>query len=383
MNDKEFESVFSEELFNKIHKMIEEKKLSFGNIAMLLKHMGYWKTMKGMYIDGFIRSLLFERFEEMIAEEEKKKEEKNEKLLVDLCECYLLLSNGHILTNIVSIIVPCLLKATLNREENEETQKEVEMALQALSCIRAESFVEQKLYLNGMREIIQYHQEHHNLTRLAYYSVWEFLLHKLSFERSLKDIVANELHFAREARRELEELTRCVDWIEKDEDKRRKEKEEVIFLKKWIKVLNPYLLTCKIWNEELVGLMSCIVNVFGAAKENYREVREKCIESLKNSAFNKTVKVEDLLKSRAVDLALKIIVQFGTVEKLIAGSVVFFWHICVKLKGMNMKENDEAKRKEMKRMMFEKTEEEGYEDCIVVLSRCMANVTLQSQYYFI
>ncbi|KAH7819689.1 uncharacterized protein MONOS_17934 [Monocercomonoides exilis] len=75
----------------------------------------------------------------MIAEEEEKKEKekRNEKLLVDLCECYLFLSCGFT-HELLSVCSPCLLKAASVKEESEENQKDVEMALLALSCIRAD-----------------------------------------------------------------------------------------------------------------------------------------------------------------------------------------------------------------------------------------------------
>ncbi|KAH7828412.1 uncharacterized protein MONOS_15190 [Monocercomonoides exilis] len=107
--------------------------------------------------------------------------------------------------------VSCLLKVTLKKEEDEETQKEVEMALLALSCIYSHYEIEQKQYLNEIKEIIHYHQEHHNLTRLAYLYAWEFLILRLNTDKSLNEVIVNELHFIREARREIEDLSKCVD----------------------------------------------------------------------------------------------------------------------------------------------------------------------------
>eukprot|EP00770_Monocercomonoides_exilis_P000423 MONOS_420.1-p1 / transcript=MONOS_420.1 / gene=MONOS_420 / organism=Monocercomonoides_exilis_PA203 / gene_product=unspecified product / transcript_product=unspecified product / location=Mono_scaffold00007:27207-27823(-) / protein_length=132 / sequence_SO=supercontig / SO=protein_coding / is_pseudo=false len=76
-----------------------------------------------------------EIFEKMIIDENEKKEGKNEKLLVDLCECYLLFYSGVFSSKMLSLCVPCLLKFALKKEEREKVQKEVEMALLALSCI--------------------------------------------------------------------------------------------------------------------------------------------------------------------------------------------------------------------------------------------------------
>ncbi|KAH7819640.1 uncharacterized protein MONOS_7032 [Monocercomonoides exilis] len=134
MTKEEFKSVFTEELFNKMLKMIEEEKIPVENTVLLLKHIGYCKVLSDVWINEYHRLLFAVRFEKMIAEEnEKKKEEKNEKLLVDFYECFLLLSLGFS-TDLLSICVPFLLKVALNKEETDEAQKEVEMALLALSC---------------------------------------------------------------------------------------------------------------------------------------------------------------------------------------------------------------------------------------------------------
>ncbi|KAH7825155.1 uncharacterized protein MONOS_1472 [Monocercomonoides exilis] len=134
MNDEEFKSVFTMELLNEIDEMIEEKKLSLENLILLMKHVGYCYVLKNVWNLFFDRSPLGGRFEKMIFEEEKKKERKNKKLLIDLCECFVLLNN-RINSELISICIPCLLKIALKKEENEETQKEVEIALLALSNI--------------------------------------------------------------------------------------------------------------------------------------------------------------------------------------------------------------------------------------------------------
>ncbi|KAH7829798.1 uncharacterized protein MONOS_3341 [Monocercomonoides exilis] len=140
---------------------------------------------------------------EMIIDENEKKKEVNEKILTDLCESYLLL-NRWPSSEMDSIIVPCLLKVASKKDETEEAQKEVEIALLALGNI---GFWE-KLYLNEITDIIKYHQEHQNLTRLAYQSAWGILIYGFTKVDSLEEVIVNELHFVREATRELEELTK-------------------------------------------------------------------------------------------------------------------------------------------------------------------------------
>ncbi|KAH7823681.1 uncharacterized protein MONOS_5579 [Monocercomonoides exilis] len=136
IDDKNFKSVCTKNLFDKMDKMIDEEKMTLENAIVLLKHIGYCSVLNEFMIDGFDYSSLSERFEKMIVEENlKKKEEKNEKLLIDLCECYLMLCSIGIKEELLAVCVPCLLKATLKKEENEETQMEVEMILLNLSTI--------------------------------------------------------------------------------------------------------------------------------------------------------------------------------------------------------------------------------------------------------
>ncbi|KAH7829952.1 uncharacterized protein MONOS_420 [Monocercomonoides exilis] len=172
MGTKEMYSIFTLSIFNRLDKMIEEKKLGMENVIVLLKRMGFNQITKSVLINSFFRSDLHKRFEKMIIDENEKKEGKNEKLLVDLCECYLLFYSGVFSSKMLSLCVPCLLKFALKKEEREKVQKEVEMALLALSCIDVICIIEQRLYLNEIKEIIEYHQKHHKLTRLAYQSAW-------------------------------------------------------------------------------------------------------------------------------------------------------------------------------------------------------------------
>ncbi|KAH7815024.1 uncharacterized protein MONOS_6099 [Monocercomonoides exilis] len=82
-----------------------------------------------------------------------------------------------------------------------------------------------------MTVIMKYHQEHLNLTRLTYQSSWKFLVARLEYDKSLGDAIINALHFTREAARELEELSKYVDW------KREKEEEKVLALMEWLNTI--------------------------------------------------------------------------------------------------------------------------------------------------
>ncbi|KAH7819140.1 uncharacterized protein MONOS_17959 [Monocercomonoides exilis] len=230
------------------------------------------------------------------------------------------------------------------------------MALFALSRINRYFKIEKKLYLKEIKEIIKYHQEHQNLTRLAYQSAWMFLMERFYDDQSLEDDIVNDLHFAIEAAREIEYLTKCIDWKRKDE--------EVFVVKRWLIVVADYFLTCTLCNVELAGLMSSIAQLFRAAREYYREISSLCIYPLRNAAEKKNVKIDDLLKSGVIDAVLEEIRQPTLDDEMAGECFEFFALISERLKGKEEEKMKEAKRKEKKRKIFERMEEEGYEDCI-------------------
>ncbi|KAH7819612.1 uncharacterized protein MONOS_17924 [Monocercomonoides exilis] len=363
MNKEEFGSIFKRELYEKIDDMIEEKKLSVENVILLLKHVGYCKMLKYFYEFVNDYSSLNDRFQEMIIEEEEKKEEKNERLLVDLCECFTLL-NFHILSDeLTPICVPCLLKVALKKEENEETQKEVEMALLCLSCIDDGTKIEQKLYLNEITEIIKYHQEHQNLTRLAYRSAWMFLTIGFFSDESLEELITNELHFAREARREIEELKRNVDWKRKKVGKETEVK-EVLFIKRWISVIWEFLYSNTLWNEECEGLIDCIVKLFLASRDNHKDILNGCLGLLRNASEKRNMEIDAFVKKGVIDLFLEQMKQSTLDDEIMWKCLYFFFNISWRLKEKKDDEKEKEERKELKRKIFERFEEEGYDDFI-------------------
>ncbi|KAH7824569.1 uncharacterized protein MONOS_5310 [Monocercomonoides exilis] len=369
MGKEEIESAFTKELFDKMQKMIEEKKMSMENVIVLLKRMGYCKTLKKIWIHSFEKSFLNKRFEKMIVEEEKKKdEEKHEILLVDLCECYLLLSKG-IPDELLSICMSCLLKVATKNEKNDEVLEEVEVALLALSCINMFCNVPKELYLSELKEIIKHHQEHHNLTRLAYQCIWEFLINRLIKDENLEDVALNELHFVREARRELKDLTGSADWKGKEEGEKggRKEAKEVLVIKRWLLTLICFLYLYKLLSEELTGLFGGVVSVFRAAKDNCVDVSSWCTTSLRRIADIRAIDVDVSLKKGIVDLFSGEMKQSSLNDEIIKDGLFFFFKISGRLKEKTDNEAEKMKRKATKMEMFEKMEEEGFEDSIVSL----------------
>ncbi|KAH7818703.1 uncharacterized protein MONOS_18008 [Monocercomonoides exilis] len=360
MDREELKSIFTLELFNEIHQMIEEKKLQLGNAILLLKHVGYWKVLINTYFLCFKKSLLNERFERMILEEEKKRNEKNEILLDDLCECCFLLKD-RFSTELLSICVPCLLKAASKKDENEETQKEVEMALLALSNLRFIK-IEQELFLNEIKEIIKYHQEHHNLTHLAYQYAWMFLIHRFVTNRSLEDAIVDELRFPRAATRELEALSKCVDWKKKEEVTKRVK--EVQITKRWVCTIEVLFSNFLSWKDEFMELICCIVGLCRVTREN-EEIQGCFRYQLLDLTQNETICIEDMVKSGYISLVLEDFLQSTLNDEI----MFFSFDIYLSIFGrLNKKMDDDSKEEERlknKIAIFEKMEEEGYEDIII------------------
>ncbi|KAH7819254.1 uncharacterized protein MONOS_16270 [Monocercomonoides exilis] len=363
MNIEELKSIINEEIFNKMNKMIEEKKMSMENAILLLKHVGYCNVLKNVWNLCFDSSSLGERFKKMIIDEEKK-EEKNEKLFSDLCECFVFL-NGCINSKMLCVCVPCLLKVASVKEESEENQTEVEMALLALSNISFYTEIEKEAYLKKITEIIEHQQNHRNLTKLAYQSAWEFLIKRFIKDRNLEDMIVNELHFGREAARELEELTRNVDWNRKKGEEGGKEAKEEFALVRWLQTFSIYFQICRLKNEENVGLLKNIVQVHRAEKDYYSVISNLCIYSLRSAAERRVVKVEDLLKGGAVDAVLEELNRPTLNKDIMNNGLQFLVNVSNRLKEKTDNEMEEEERKAMKRKMFEKMEEEGYEDIII------------------
>eukprot|EP00770_Monocercomonoides_exilis_P007825 MONOS_7785.2-p1 / transcript=MONOS_7785.2 / gene=MONOS_7785 / organism=Monocercomonoides_exilis_PA203 / gene_product=unspecified product / transcript_product=unspecified product / location=Mono_scaffold00275:64165-65519(+) / protein_length=432 / sequence_SO=supercontig / SO=protein_coding / is_pseudo=false len=370
MDSERLLSFFNKSLFDKISMMTGETRTPWEKNVLLLKHLGYRRVLKGCAESKFYFSMLRERFEKKINEEDKKKDERNERLLVDLCECYLLVSCQYS-SEIICICVPCILKAALRKEENEETKKEVEMALLSLSHVNQFIKTDEELYFNEIKEIILNHQEHHNLTWLAYQSAWKFLMNRFDFDKRLEGVIVNELHFIRVATNEPVELAMHIDWKRKKEEKGEREEREELALERWLYALAQYFYLFESTNEEYIGLFGCPVQIFRVAKDCRREIGEMCIQALGYASRNRAVKFEHLVKSGAVEAASEWIIQLSSCLNQICLSLMLLKEICWALKKKMKNENDEAKRKDMKRKVSEKMEEEGYEDCLIGFHNCI------------
>ncbi|KAH7828889.1 uncharacterized protein MONOS_16356 [Monocercomonoides exilis] len=297
-------------------------------------------------------------FEKMIIEEET-----IETNLVDLCECYSMNIDIEIPETLTPVIMSCLLRVALRKDESKETRNEVEMALVSLGNIGYKTRIEQEVYLNEIMKIILNHQEHNNLTRLAYQSAWQFLTQRLSVCGRLEEVIVKELHFAREAANEMEHLIKYVDWTP-NEDKVKKEM-VVGFVKRWIAITEKCISRCYSLRFESDEILECLVRLHGASKENHKSVSKECIRVLGNMIFKKSVRVKALLKSGAVEVILEEMRQsaFENDEIEFCKSFIFQLYEALSITpGIVCEEED---LKTIREELYERLEEEGFEDIIV------------------
>ncbi|KAH7820382.1 uncharacterized protein MONOS_18653 [Monocercomonoides exilis] len=360
LNEKELRSVFTKELYGNIDEMIEEEKLLMVNAILLLKKAGFCKELKCILLYSFGDSLLSKRMREMIIDEnEKKKDEKDERLMIDLCECYLTLVNDFPL-ELLSICVPLLLKTASKKEENEEAQKEVEMALMALSSIHFFEYVKKELFLDEISEIIQFSQGHRNLTHLAYQSAWRFLRYRFVHDQELKDVVMDELHVVEEATKELKELTRSVNWKAGEGEGKEKKEEQIII--RWLNTLINCYDVCELSCEGNAELVACVVKLFRASNGHCYEISHGSINLLGAMISRKSACVSDIVGKGVFDVVLEKIQQSTLDCNITRSCMKFLWNLSERLRDEAGHKADEANFEMLKRKILEKLEEEGYED---------------------
>eukprot|EP00770_Monocercomonoides_exilis_P003575 MONOS_3556.1-p1 / transcript=MONOS_3556.1 / gene=MONOS_3556 / organism=Monocercomonoides_exilis_PA203 / gene_product=unspecified product / transcript_product=unspecified product / location=Mono_scaffold00084:92828-94176(+) / protein_length=423 / sequence_SO=supercontig / SO=protein_coding / is_pseudo=false len=370
MNKTEFETIYTKEMLMKITELFEEKKISMRNAIWMLKPMGHHKALLSILNAG--NSLYYPslRFKRAIVQENEKKEEKNENFLADLCECYLLMEDGLITREMLTIASVCLLKVALKKEEDEETQKEVETALLGLCKINFYDREFDELHLRDFFEIIKYHQEHRNLTRLAYQSAWMYCIKRIQKCESVIAVSVNELDFVREAKREFEEARKCVDWGKKGKEgeQRRMETKNAAIVERWIFIINSFS-SGKYQDEEFLEFLGEATKLCRAARENHIQVANQCfvVFSLMMKRNTLFPAANELQKSRAFDLLLEEIQRAKLNEEIMCHCLYFFLNLTKKWRENATDGVDWKEMKKMKRILFDKMEEEGYEDSIVSL----------------
>eukprot|EP00770_Monocercomonoides_exilis_P013179 MONOS_13124.1-p1 / transcript=MONOS_13124.1 / gene=MONOS_13124 / organism=Monocercomonoides_exilis_PA203 / gene_product=unspecified product / transcript_product=unspecified product / location=Mono_scaffold00781:648-1724(-) / protein_length=320 / sequence_SO=supercontig / SO=protein_coding / is_pseudo=false len=266
MDGGELRIIFSKGFIDELNKIINEKLIQFDLFVPILKLIGFYDETRSVGSGLHYTVLLESEITNRLSKEFSNKERTNEKQLIDLCECYILLSK-FFSAELRSKCVSYLLKAALNKEDTEKDQKEVEIALVAVNSIYSFQEIKKDIYLNEITEIIKHHQENHNLTKLAYQSAWQFLVNRLRNEEGLKEIIVYELHFAREAAKELEDASSHVDW--KKKKAKGIEKLKILIISRWVDAITTYFSLKKSIEDEDVSLIVCLVRMSRASKENY------------------------------------------------------------------------------------------------------------------
>ncbi|KAH7816104.1 uncharacterized protein MONOS_18253 [Monocercomonoides exilis] len=213
----------------------------------------------------------------------------------------------YVAERLCDVCLTHLFKVALNKDESEETRKEVEMALLALSNVNPCDKLNKELYLSSITEIIKYYQQSSKLTRLAYQSAWNFLINRYQYERGLEEVVLNELNFVKEAEKELEELQRCVDW-EKDESELR-EMEEVRVMQRWCKLVTDYIEMDSFNEETTCSLVACLVRLCRTAGDNRKNAGWLFLFPFQQILERNRNLLDVLLKEGAVDLMMEKMLQ--------------------------------------------------------------------------
>ncbi|KAH7822671.1 uncharacterized protein MONOS_10738 [Monocercomonoides exilis] len=368
MNENELFSILSKDAFNELCKMMVEEKISVENAVMLLRHMGYRKSLSESWTKCFNRSMLCKYVERMIVEEEEGKDEWKKNLAIGLCECFLFLFDWRrcMPKKVLHKSVTLLLNFASNKEEIVNCQKDVEMALLALSCIAFNEDVKAELYLNKIIEIIKYHQENWNLTRLAYQSIWKFFIDRLFKEGKLASVAVNELHFFEESSRELEELERSVG-KKKREKQGEVEAEEVWIIKKWCRTLETYFRYCPMWSKERTEPLSSIVKLCRASKKYCSEISIECECSLKRVICASGYTPDKRLpRSGVIEYALEELCLLPVKYDMISPFVMFILKLSEGQITPASDPGNKSCKKKIEKEIAEKLEEEGYEDVIVL-----------------
>eukprot|EP00770_Monocercomonoides_exilis_P015457 MONOS_15407.1-p1 / transcript=MONOS_15407.1 / gene=MONOS_15407 / organism=Monocercomonoides_exilis_PA203 / gene_product=unspecified product / transcript_product=unspecified product / location=Mono_scaffold01223:6721-7500(-) / protein_length=260 / sequence_SO=supercontig / SO=protein_coding / is_pseudo=false len=230
---------------------------------------------------------------------------------------------------------------------------------------------------NEIKEIIQYHQEHRNLTYLAYQSAWMIMVNELSNESSLEKMITKKLHFVRESARELGEMIKSVEWTRKkgrEGEDVRTEMKKLNIIRRWRKTIVSYYRSCTVWSEETADLLSEVVNLCKKAKEFAGKGEKSFIMDLWWVVSSGVVCNGDMLRSGVVDFMLgEITRETMSLEPTYCSG--FFVALASRLKKKSKKEEKKWEKKEekkkeaeewvMRRKIIERMEEEGYEDSII------------------
>ncbi|KAH7823572.1 uncharacterized protein MONOS_18622 [Monocercomonoides exilis] len=368
MNKEDLKYTMTQKLFDNLHSLIDKKKLSLENALAMLKSIGYHKELRKIYGENNSSQALSNRFRKMIENEERKeKKGGNENLLTDLCECYLLLFDGSCEEEISRTVAICLLKVASNKDTSEEAQNKVEIALLAMGKGNISIVLQDKYdyFLNEISEIIRYHQDHRNLSHLSYQSAWFFILYRLKRNKQSENLwkfFVTKKDFYREATKELNELSKCVNRIKKEKKEMRKEIKNFYIIERWLHVFTEVVDVQILLVEIQIDIMKCVANISRRTKDSFIGIREKCTDIIMKVLDGGVMNTFDLIGGGAVDAMLEELSRSYMIRSSFCDCSTFFENIHQRLTGTM---HNGAERMILKRMMIDKLEENGFEDVYI------------------
>ncbi|KAH7815049.1 uncharacterized protein MONOS_18700 [Monocercomonoides exilis] len=225
--------------------------------------------------------------------------------------------------------------------------------------LQVRTFVGSSFHFREISEIIKCHQLNHNLTHLGYQSALSLLFCNFYEGKEFASEDLENLHFFQEVIRELKELINYVNW--KKKERKEKEKNEVWIIKRWLRLLLKYFNEVYL-REENEGLIECIVKLCDVSNENHRDIRNNCICLIGSIMRVAYVDAEYLLRCRAVDVIFEDIHQTVLHFDICYQCLKILLVITNRLNEKTKDEKLEHKQKIIKREIYEKFEEEGYDD---------------------
>eukprot|EP00770_Monocercomonoides_exilis_P006837 MONOS_6800.1-p1 / transcript=MONOS_6800.1 / gene=MONOS_6800 / organism=Monocercomonoides_exilis_PA203 / gene_product=unspecified product / transcript_product=unspecified product / location=Mono_scaffold00221:55407-56134(-) / protein_length=219 / sequence_SO=supercontig / SO=protein_coding / is_pseudo=false len=205
--------------------------------------------------------------------------------------------------------------------------------------------VEKDFHQKEITEIIEYHQEHRNLTHLAYQLAWSFLIDRFFRDESLEALISDKLHFTREATQELEEMSKRVDWKAKGKTEENKRMKEVNIMLKWICTINVFFVSFQMWKEEYFGLIDYFISLCRSSRAYEQRISGKCMVLFRRAIELNDVSVYDLLK-RGVFKQISEEIYLKTMNDTTARMCLeSFFDLSKRLKGIMTNEVDEMKKK--------------------------------------
>eukprot|EP00770_Monocercomonoides_exilis_P014083 MONOS_14030.1-p1 / transcript=MONOS_14030.1 / gene=MONOS_14030 / organism=Monocercomonoides_exilis_PA203 / gene_product=unspecified product / transcript_product=unspecified product / location=Mono_scaffold00924:20288-21226(+) / protein_length=294 / sequence_SO=supercontig / SO=protein_coding / is_pseudo=false len=270
---------------------------------------------------------------------------------------------------VLMICVPLLLKDALNKEESEKAQKDVEMALIALTNIAKINEEKDCLFLNEITEIIKHHLVHRNLTHFSYQLAWDLFVRNADLDWETESGKFFGAFFAREVVGELEELKSCVCWEKKKKRKRKGEKakgrkgrKEKLIFKRWHSTIRMCYNCSGLCGEGWDELVRCLVGLSMTAEGSSRGTCRRCFDLFEGILFCSTDDVGILISGGAVDYVMEKLCQRILDKEITNCCLKFNISLLNRMREKIEDENEKERQKMQNRRIIDLFEEGGYED---------------------